>query len=393
MTTPEKEKARKIIENSPVKISRPKPEKLTNLQKIILSRDILRENVKNKITFSKPIITINEQPLFYPRTINVIQGKSGTHKSRLAEHICSILLKKPGHKIELIGLELNDESNHSICYVDTERNLAEQYPFSLQQIIIKSGYNITDDLTNFDFITLIDIERSERFKSFRQYLDKIREDYKGHIFVILDVLTDLVENFNDPKLSLQLIDLLNSTINNYDITFLCIIHENPFQEKARGHLGTELLNKSSTALSINFEKDNKGNDQDIIKITFLKNRTSKKIEPVYIKYSPEKKHLVFAENDEIEKAISKKDMKANIFDVSHFIVENFKKPVAKQDFIKMLSQEFKCTARTIEDRIKDMLTGAGINSIGYELLKTKIGKEMYYEIKKFIPPVNQENIF
>ena len=393
MTSPEKEKVKKMIDDSPVKNNRPKSEKLTNLQKIIISRNILRENVKNKITFSKPIITINDQPLFYPRTINTIQGKSGTHKSRLAEHICSILLQKPGYNLDLLEMKLNDESNHSICYVDTERNLAEQYPYSLQQIIIKSGHNIRDDITNFDFITLIDIERSERFNSFRQYLDKMREAYKGHIFVILDVLTDLVENFNDPKLSLQLIDLLNSTINNYDITFLCIIHENPFQDKARGHLGTELLNKSSTALSINFEKDNKGNDQDIIKITFLKNRTSKKIEPVYIKYSPEKKHLVFAENDEIEKAISKKDMKANIFDVSHFIIENFKKPVAKQDFIKMISQEFKCTARTVEDRIKDLLTGAGINSIGYELLKTKIGKQMYFEIKKYIPPVDQENIF
>ena len=293
----------------------------------------------------------------------------------------------------MLGLELNDESNHSICYVDTERNLAEQYPYSLQQIILNSGYNITDDITNFDFITLIDINRSERFNSFRQYLDKIREDYKGHIFVILDVLTDLVENFNDPKLSLQLIDLLNSTINTYDITFLCIIHENPFQDKARGHLGTELLNKSSTALSINFEKDNKGNDQDIIKITFLKNRTSKKIEPVYIKYSAEKKYLIFAEADEIEKAIYSKDIKANVFDISHFIIDNFKKPISKQEFITTLRQEFKCTSRTIEDRIKDMLAGAGINSIGYELVKTKIGKQAYFEIKKFIPPISQENIF
>lgn len=393
MRTPEKETVKNLIDYTPEIIHSAKPKKLTNLEKIIKSRNLLRENVKSKINFSKPIITFNDQPLFYPRTINVVQGKSGTHKSRLAEHICSVLLQKSGYNLDLLGMKLNDESNHSVCYVDTERNLAEQYPYSLQQILLNAGFKITDEIPNFDFITLIDIERSERFNSFRQYLDKIREVYKGHVFVILDVLTDLVENFNDPKLSLQLIDLLNSTINSYDITFLCIIHENPFQDKARGHLGTELLNKSSTALSINFEKDNKGNDQDIIKITFLKNRTSKKIEPVYIKYSPEKKYLVFAEVDEIEKAIYSKDMKANVFDVSHFIIENFKKPVAKQEFIKILSQEFKCTSRTIEDRIKDMLAGAGINSIGYELVKTKIGKQMYYEIKKYIPPVDQENIF
>lgn len=387
------ENQKEKFESIPTDTFKLKVKKLSNLEKIIRSRNLLRENVKNKIQFSKPIITINGHPLFYPRTINVLQGKSGSHKSRLAEHLCSILLQKPGYKVDLIKLELNDESNHSVCYVDSERNLQEQYPFSLQQIILNAGYKITDDIPNFDFITLIDIDRSERFNSFRQYLDKIREDHKGHVFVVIDVITDLSENFNDPKSSLQLVDLLNSTINAYDITFLVIIHENPNSDfKGRGHLGTELLNKSSTALSINFEKDNKGNDQDIIKIQFLKCRSSKKIEPVYIKYSPEKKYLVFAEGDEIEKAIFSKDTKANIFDVSKFILENFKKPILKQELIKILRQEFKCTSRTIEDRIKDMLAGSGINSIGYELVKTKKGKQVYFEIKKYTT-VNQEDIF
>jgi hypothetical protein len=368
-----------------------KQKKLSNLEKIIRGRNILRENVKNKITFSKPIITINEQPLFYPRTINVIQGKSGTHKSRLAEHLCSILLKKPGLNIDLLGLEING-LNTSVCYVDSERNLSEQYPYSLQQILLNAGHSISDEISNFDFITLIDIERAERFNSFREYLQKIREDHTGHIFVILDVLTDLVDNFNDPKPSLQLIDLLNSTINTYDITFLCIIHENPFQEKARGHLGTELLNKSSTALSINYEKDSKGNDQDIIKIQFLKCRSSKRIDPVYVKFSQEKHQLIYADAVDIEKAIYSKDIKANVFDISKFIVANIKGSIVKKEFITILRQEYKCTSRTIEDRIKDMLAGAGLSTLGYKLKSTKKGKQVYYDIVK-IAPVTQENIF
>lgn len=372
-------------------VNQGKPIRLTNLEKIIRGRNILRENVKNKITFSKPIITINEQPLFFPRTINIIQGKSGTHKSRLAEHLCSILLKKPGLNIDLLGLQLN-EVNTSVCYVDSERNLSEQYPYSLQQILLNAGYNITDDIHHFDFITLIDIERAERFNSFRQYLEKIREDHTGHIFVILDVLTDLVDNFNDPKPSLQLIDLLNSTINTYDITFLCIIHENPFQEKARGHLGTEILNKSSTALSINYEKDSKGNDQEIIKITFLKCRSSKKIDPLYVKYSQEKHRLVYADAVDIEKAIYSKDIKANVFDISKFIVANFKGSISKKELVTILRQEYKCTSRTIEDRIKDMLAGAGLSTIGYKLKSTKKGKQVFFDLAK-IPPNTQENIF
>lgn len=369
-----------------------KQPKLTNLEKIIKGRNILRENVKNIITFSKPIITLNGEPLFYPRTINLIQGKSGTHKSRLAEHLCSALLKKNGTSFDLLGLEVSELNSTSVLYIDTERNLSEQYPYSLQQIILNAGYNLTDEISNFDFITLIDIERSERFNSFREYLEKIREDHKGHIFVILDVITDLIENFNDPKPSLQLIDLLNSTINTYDITFLCIIHENPFQEKARGHLGTELLNKSSTALSINYEKDSKGNDQDIIKIQFLKNRSSKRIEPIYVKYSKDRHRLVFADSSEIEKAIYSKDIKANVFDIAKFLVDNLKGKISKKELLTVLKQEFKCTTRTIEDRLRDLQAGAGLNTLGYQLKKHQLGKEVYFELSQ-LPPDNQENIF
>jgi hypothetical protein len=367
-------------------------EKLTNLEKIVLSREILRTNVKSKITFSKPILTIDDKPLFYPRTINVIQGKSGTHKSRLAEHICSVLLKKPEHNLDLIGLKAS-ESNHSICYVDTERNLSEQYPYCLQQILSNAGYNISDEIpVNFDFITLIDIDRTKRLQSLVEYLDSIRKKHDGHVFIVLDVLTDAVENFNDPKPSLQLIDLLNSTINTFDVTFLCIIHENPFQEKARGHLGTELINKSSTALSINYEKDNKGNDQDIIKIQFLKCRSSKRIEPIYIKFSQDRNTLVYADADEIEKAIYSKDKKANVYDISRFIVDKLKGKIAKKELTTTLRQEFRCTTRTIEDRLRDILAGAGIGSIGHELVKTKSGKQVYFEVKKIVK-LQQENIF
>lgn len=365
---------------------------LSDLDKILQSEKIIKENVQNKIVFSKAILTLKDQPFIFPKTLNVIQGKSGSHKSRLAEHICSVLLKIPENQTDSLQLKASGKET-AVCYVDTERNISEQFPYSLQQIIKHAGYQIQDEIENFNYISLIDVERSHRFAAFKSYLERIREDYQGHIFVVLDVLTDLVENFNDPKNSLQLIDLLNSTINSYDITFLCIIHENPFQEKARGHLGTELLNKSSTALSINFEIDKSGNDQPIIKIKFLKARTSKRIEPIYIKYSPDHNRLVYAEDIEIEQAIHSKVDKANIYDVASFLGENLKGKTTKTDLIKLLAQEFDCTGRTIENRINDMLKGTGLSALGYRLKKGKIGREIWFELKKIIPEIQQEDIF
>lgn len=359
-----------------------------NLKKIMNSRDILKENVKNTISFSKPILRINDQPLFYPKTINVIQGKSGANKSRLAEHICSILLKNPESNIALLGLQSSD-INTSVCYVDSERNLSEQYPYSLQQIKINAGYKIEDEISCLDFISLIEIDRAQRFRAFNEYLEMIRQTHKGHIFVILDVLTDLVDNFNDPKSSLQLIDLLNRSINTYNITFLCIIHENPNQDKARGHLGTELINKSSTALSINYTKDYKGNDLDIIKIQFLKCRSSKRIDPIFVKFSEEKHNLIFANNSEIEQAKHSKEVKANLFDLSKFIIDNVKVKILKRDLLQLLMEKYDCTPRTIETRIKSIQDEGLLKDLGYELVSTKQSKQVLFELKKIVPNIQQ----
>lgn len=376
-----------------------KESKLTNYEKLLRGREILRENVRKSITFSKPIVRLNDDPLFYQRTINVIQGKTGTHKSRLAEYICSAMLKKSDCNTDLLGLKLGDVKNPYVLYVDTERNLSDQFPYSIQQIIKNAGYQITDDIPNFDYISLIDIERSERFTAFREYLERKRKEFDSnseesnkefHFFVILDVITDLIDNFNDPKPSLQLIDLLNSAINNFDITFLCIIHENPFQEKARGHLGTELLNKSSTALSINYEKDKNGNDQDIIKIQYLKIRYNKKNEPFFVKYSQEKQGLIFADKNDIEKAIHSKEKKGNIYDVADFLIDNLKIEISRKDLIDMLSDRFDISKRTADDRIKDLLKGEGFSGSGYKLESVKKGKENYYRLIKL---QENENLF
>ncbi|MEY4571400.1 MAG: hypothetical protein RLZ10_604, partial [Bacteroidota bacterium] len=51
--------------------------------------DTVSNTIVKKATRSRkrtnPILSIDEQPIIYPRTINVIQGRSGTHKSRVAE--------------------------------------------------------------------------------------------------------------------------------------------------------------------------------------------------------------------------------------------------------------------------------------------------------------------
>ena len=68
------------------------PKATTDLDKILASQRILKQNKQGDIQFSDPVLTQFDYPFIYPNTINAIQGKSGTHKSRLAQLICSVLI-------------------------------------------------------------------------------------------------------------------------------------------------------------------------------------------------------------------------------------------------------------------------------------------------------------
>ena len=153
---------------------------------------------------------------------------------------------------ELLGFKrLNFDATHTVLYVDTERNLSEQFPYALQSIQMKAGHEKTAHPSNFDYISLLEIPRKDRYNTLKEYLNYTRESATNPLFIVLDVSTDCIEDFNKVDKSMELIDLMNAAIiNQHDVIFLCIVHENPNSEKARGHFGTELLNKSSTAIQV-----------------------------------------------------------------------------------------------------------------------------------------------
>ncbi len=323
------------------------------LARLLESQKKIKENKSKPINFSQPILWQNENPVFFPKTINVIQGKAGVHKSRLAETICASLLKTPESNRDLLNFKTNILTRYAVCYVDTERNLSDQLPYSLQQIQLKAGYTIQDNPYGFDYISLLEFAREERFDMLNIYLEHIRKQFPMHLFIVLDVITDCVFNFNDTKDSMKLIDMMNQSINRYDVTFLCLIHENPGStDKARGHLGTEILNKASTVLQIGFEKDAHNHNTDLIKVNFLKCRSSKKHEPFHVQYSDTEKGLVMADINTIRDTIDDRNQKAAMDETIELIGAILIEPVTKTILIEKLCFEMDCKERTIETRLK-----------------------------------------
>jgi hypothetical protein len=329
-----------------------------NLKTVLATREKLKELKASEIRFSDPILRQGENAVIFPHTINVIQGQAGVHKSRLAETICSAFLKLNSNENQLLGF--NRESfdvSHTVVYVDTERNISEQLPYALQSIQLKAGYNRADHPKNFEYISLLQIPRKERFDALNEYLNYIRESIKSPLFIVLDVSTDCIEDFNKTDKSMELIDLMNMAINEHNVIFLCLIHENPKSDKARGHFGTELMNKASTVMQVSFEKDANQNDTDIIRVKYLKCRSTAKHTPFYIKYSNDAKGLILADASEVSGMVNSRKHKANNEDMAEFIEMYLGdgSTFTRVDLLDKLGKDFKASQRTIETRIKEIM--------------------------------------
>ena len=154
-----------------------------NLKTVLATREKLREIKASEIKFSEPVLKQGENAVIFPHTINVIQGQAGVHKSRLAENICAAFLKLTGNQNELLGFNrLNFDATHTVVYVDTERNLSEQLPYALQSIQMKAGYNRADHPSNFEYISLLQISRKERFTALNEYLNHIKKSTNNPLF-------------------------------------------------------------------------------------------------------------------------------------------------------------------------------------------------------------------
>ncbi len=358
-----------------------------NLKMVLATREKLKEIKAGEIRFSEPVLKQGENAVIFPHTINVIQGQAGVHKSRLAENICAAFLKLNGNTNELLGFNRASlNAAHTVVYVDTERNLSEQLPYALQSIQMKAGYNRADHPSNFEYISLLQINRKDRFATLNECLNYFKKSTNNPLFIVLDVSTDCIEDFNKTDKSMELIDLMNMAINEHNVIFLCLIHENPKSDKARGHFGTELMNKASTVMQVGFEKDASQNDTDIIRVKYLKCRGTAKHTPFYIKYSNEAKGLVLADATEVSGVINNRKQKASNEDIIEFIEMYLGDgaTLTRVELLDKLCKDFKASQRTIESRITEILS-SDIEIFNEQGQSCKLSKEtkektVYYKL-------------
>lgn len=280
--------------------------------RLLASFGAIMQAAANDIVWTPAWVNLNGAPIISKGTINVIQGKAGVHKSRLAETLCALLLSPHGTGDYLNFQRHNLGAGYYVGYIDTERNTQEHFPAAVQRIRERAGIDKKADNGRFYPVSIKQVERRERLDAVKAWIEVIRETMRErrletwNLFVVLDVVTDCVASFNRDDETMALFDYLGNLCEHYGVTFLLVLHENPFSEKARGHTGTEAMNKADTQMQISYEAGSNGEETDLIKVRFLKTRNAARPAPLYLQYSKERNGLVTADPNAVNEYIENK---------------------------------------------------------------------------------------
>ncbi|GGD86381.1 AAA family ATPase [Planktosalinus lacus] len=173
---------------------------------------------------------------------SVLIGKAKSKKSFLTGLITSFILKPND---SFFG-KLQSENNR-ILYFDTEQG---RYHCQKSLKMIYELCNKNDLPIEMYFL------RSKNPEDRRRIINHLIKTKERIGFVIIDGIRDLVKSINDEGEAMDLsTDLLRWT-EEKNIHILTVIHQNKGNDHARGHLGSELINKAETVLSVEKCKDN-----------------------------------------------------------------------------------------------------------------------------------------
>jgi hypothetical protein len=304
----------------------------------------------------------------------------------------SDVLRNVINPLEFTRLEYLSE--YRVVYIDTERDYKELLPDTYKSIKALSQIQDDSDFSaKFTMWSVLKFSRSDRLDAIRELLDreskKFSTDEKTNLIVVLDVISDLITNFNDIDSTYALSDFLTQMNNIYGVTFICVIHENPDtnSNKARGHLGSEINNKASITLQVALTK--KKNTLDQLKITCLKSRNTAEFNPISAYYSPEHSRLIRFIPDETSEIKVANNIKGSPNEVVQYLEETLEvgTEYTKNLIFPLLEKKFNVRARTIEDRLKvitDNLITFKMNHVDYVLTTYIENKFKMYRLERKI---------
>ena len=186
----------------------------------------------------RPILKQDDVTVFSRDAMSLITGKAKSRKTFFLSAIVASLAKKN----EILTLKRCFPVK--TLWIDTEQSIFHFHKsvaraYEMANISIMQN---CEDIIPLSFSILSTEQRVEKLK-------EAVEEYRPDV-IIIDGIRDFVLDINDVKESSRLKDLLMWIHHQYDCHICCVLHQNKGDSNARGHLGSELTNKSETVFSL-----------------------------------------------------------------------------------------------------------------------------------------------
>lgn len=177
-----------------------------------------------------PLLYIQDVPVATHGNHSLIIGKKKSRKSLFISWLIAEYLKRPR------------TSPDEIMLFDTEQGKRRAY-LMRERIKTITGHHIP----------VFDL----RGKSHKERIEIITETLRywpvAPKLVVIDGIRDLMSNINDPDQSTELIVWLERQILKYNCHVINILHMNKTDGNARGHIGSELLNKAEMTIELELD--------------------------------------------------------------------------------------------------------------------------------------------
>lgn len=202
----------------------------------------------------KPLLLCRNTGIVYPGDITTVQGQAKTRKTTLiGSAIATMTSGEP-------CLHFSVTKPLKVLLIDTE-----QSEYNLQN----QGYRtrmLGADMSQITVLALRPVPgASNRLDLTLQAANAIRPD-----IIIIDNVKDFVTDFNNNEESDTVVRSLMKLAGDLQIGIISVIHENYNTDKARGHVGSYLIEKASSQIRTECVPEDKG----ITKVSFPKTRNA-----------------------------------------------------------------------------------------------------------------------
>jgi len=198
-------------------------------------------------------------------TLGNFSSSTGKAKSRKTFNVTSIVSAGLS-KSAVLNYSVNlPEGKEKIIFIDTEQSKYHCKKV-IDRIVNLAGLNKDTHPVNLEFVSLRPYYPGQRIQII-EYLLKTTENIG---LVIIDGIRDLAYDINSPQEATQVISKLMKWTEKLNIHIHTVLHQNKGDNFSRGHLGSELDNKSESVITV--EKPANDKDISIVRSGFLRDK-------------------------------------------------------------------------------------------------------------------------